>query len=129
MHMLKMLISIGAGGALGAMTRYLATHWVMRLAGGGFPFGTLVVNVLGSFLMGVLVELLALRYHLGPTAQAFVVTGVLGGFTTFSTFSLEAGLLMERHAYGHAALYVGGSLFFGIVGLFAGLAFSRSLIA
>jgi len=124
-----MLASIAAGGAIGAMARYLATHWVMRFTGGTFPFGTLVVNVVGCFLMGVLVEALALRYHLSPTAQAFVVTGVLGGFTTFSTFSLEAGLLMERHAYGLAALYVGGSVFFAIVGLFAGLAFSRAWLS
>lgn len=129
MHTVKMLVSIGAGGALGAMARYLTTHWVMRITGGGFPFGTLAVNVLGSFLMGVLVEVLALRYNLSPAAQAFVVTGVLGGFTTFSTFSLEAGLLMERHAYGQAALYVGGSVFFAVLGLFAGLAFSRAMMS
>jgi len=129
MQTVKMLMAIGAGGALGAMGRYVMTHWVMKLAGGGFPFGTMAVNLLGSLLMGVLIELLALRYNLGPAAQAFVVTGVLGGFTTFSTFSLEAVLLIERHAYGAAALYVGGSVFLGILGLFAGLAITRVLIS
>ena len=129
MQTVKMLMAIGAGGALGAMSRYVMTHWVMKLVGGGFPFGTLAVNVLGSLLMGVLIEVLALRYNLGPAAQAFVVTGVLGGFTTFSTFSLETVLLIERHAYGAAALYVGGSVLLGVFGLFAGLSITRALIS
>lgn len=129
MHGLKMISAIAAGGAIGAVARYLMTHWVMKLTGGGFPWGTMAVNVLGSLLMGVLIELLALRFNLGPATQALIVTGILGGFTTFSTFSLEAALLIERHAFGAAALYVGGSVILGLAGLFAGLAMTRAVLS
>lgn len=118
---------VAAGGAIGASARYLAGVAVMRAAGPGFPWGTLAVNVAGSFLMGVLIVTLA---HLGGTRFApFLAVGVLGGFTTFSSFSLDAVTLYERGAVGAAAAYVGGSVVLSLAGLVAGLALARAVTA
>ncbi|MGS4947197.1 fluoride efflux transporter CrcB [Meridianimarinicoccus sp. RP-17] len=118
---------VAAGGAIGAAARYLAGVAVMRAAGPGFPWGTLAVNVAGSFLMGVLIVTLA---HLGGTRFApFLAVGVLGGFTTFSSFSLDAVTLYERGALGAAAGYVGGSVVLSLAGLVAGLALARAVTA
>ena len=82
------------------------TRWL----GSGFPWGTLTVNIAGSFLMGVLVAVIALKANIGQTGQAFLMVGVLGGFTTFSSFSLDVVTLFERHAYGPLAGYILGSV-------------------
>lgn len=123
----KMLMAVAAGGALGAMGRYIVASRVMRLVDGSFPYGTLTVNVLGSFLMGVLVGLLALRLSASPQTQAFLMVGLLGGFTTFSSFSLEVVLLFERHMPGLALFYVLLSAFLSIGALFGGLYAIRAL--
>lgn len=118
---------VAAGGAIGASARYLAGVAVLRVAGPGFPWGTLAVNVAGSFLMGVLIVSLA---HLGGTRFApFLAVGVLGGFTTFSSFSLDAVTLYERGAVGAAAGYVAGSVVLSLAALFAGLALARAVTA
>jgi len=118
---------VAAGGAIGAAARYLAGVAVLRAAGPGFPWGTLAVNVAGSFLMGVLIVVLA---HLGGTRFApFLAVGVLGGFTTFSSFSLDAVTLYERGAVGAAAGYVAGSVVLSLAALFAGLAIARAVTA
>ena len=93
----------------------------VRLFGFGFPFGTLIVNVLGSFLMGLLAGYFAYRTGIPQHLRLFLTTGILGGFTTFSAFSLDAALLIERHAYGHAAAYVAATVFIGLAALFAGI--------
>ncbi len=99
-----------------------------RPAGGGeFPWGTLTVNVVGSFLIGLLVELVARRLNASMEMRLFLVTGVLGGFTTFSSFSLDAVSLYERGALGLSAVYVLASLSVSIVAVFAGLALGRNL--
>ena len=95
--------------------------------GSGFPYGTFAINVVGSLLMGVLVGWMALRGG-DPRLRLFVATGVLGGFTTFSTFSLEAALLIERGEAGLALAYVAASVIAGIGGLFLGLAVMRALL-
>ena len=97
-----------------------------RLLGYGFPYGTLIVNVVGSFLIGALAGYFAFRPGIGQHVRLFVTTGILGGFTTFSAFSLDAALLVERHAYALAAGYVAGSVAASIVALFFGLALFRS---
>jgi CrcB protein len=109
--------------------RHLINNGATRLLGNDFPYGILFINVTGSFVMGLLVGWLALRAGEGWTrnAQLFVATGVLGGYTTFSTFSLDAFRLIERGQIGPAALYVGGSVIAGVAGLWAGLALVRSL--
>jgi CrcB protein len=121
------LAQVAAGGAIGASTRYLTGVAVMRSYGPGYPLGTLIVNILGSFLMGVLVVGLA---HFGGTRFApFLAIGVLGGFTTFSSFSLDAVTLIERGAVGQAALYVAASVVLSLAGLFAGLLLARAVTA
>ena len=126
--MLGNLISVAVGGAVGASLRYLTGIGVVRLLGHSpFPVAIILVNVLGSFLMGVFVIAAAHRglTHLSP----LVMTGLLGGFTTFSAFSLEAVTLYERGEVGQAVLYVGLSVVLSIGGLMVGLWVARSVLA
>lgn len=125
--MLGNFIAVGFGGGLGAMARYGLGLAITRAVGHGFPAGILTVNVVGSFLMGAFVVLAAHRglTHLSP----LVMTGFLGGFTTFSAFSLDAVTLWERGATGLAALYVGLSVVLSVGGLFAGLWVARTILA
>lgn len=125
--MIPVVFQVALGGALGAMLRYLVGVAVFRLWSGGFPLGVLTVNIAGSFLMGMFVVAAAHKglTHWGP----FVMTGILGGFTTFSAFSFEAVTLYERGAMGQAAVYVGASVIFSIAGLLAGLWCARALVA
>lgn len=121
------LIQVALGGALGASARYLTNVGMMRLAGPGFPWGTVVVNIVGSFLMGALVTILAER--LGNRFAPFLMTGLLGGYTTFSAFSLDAVTLWERGQAAQAALYAAGTVIASILALVAGLALMRSILA
>lgn len=117
---------VGAGGALGAMARYAAGLLVGRMVTTSFPAATLVVNVVGSVAMGLLVGLLA-RFmpDWQEDARLFLAVGVLGGFTTFSAFSLDAVMLIERGALAQATLYVGLSVVVCLGGLYLGLLVSR----
>ncbi|MCE6950438.1 fluoride efflux transporter CrcB [Cereibacter sphaeroides] len=125
--MISSLLQVALGGALGASARYLTNIASMRLFGSGFPIGTVFVNVLGSFLMGVLVVVLA---HKGGNRWApFLMTGILGGFTTFSAFSLDAATLYERGELGLAAVYVVVTVSLSLVALFAGMAAMRGVFA
>ena len=124
---MPVLLQVAVGGACGACLRYLSGVMATRLLGHGFPWGTLFVNVVGSFVMGLLVVLLA---HIsGQKFAPLLVTGALGGFTTFSTFSLDAVTLFERGQIGAAGLYVGTSLIVSIAALAAGLFLARSVVA
>ena len=126
--MIWTVAQVALGGAIGAVARYLAGIAVARAFGmGGFPLGVLSVNVLGSFLMGAFVVAAAQRglTHLGP----FVMTGVLGGFTTFSAFSLETVTLIERGQAGQAALYVGLSVAGSVGALMLGMVAARGVLA
>lgn len=119
--MLYLIVFLGAG--VGGALRHGVNVWAVRAFGFGFPFGTLIVNVLGSFLMGLFVGLFAYRAGLVPQhMRLFLTTGILGGFTTFSAFSLDAALLFERHSYSMAMGYIVGSVFASLVALFLGLA-------
>jgi len=109
------------GGGLGAALRHGVNILTARWFGFGFPWGTFTVNVVGSTAMGLLAAWFALRGGGPQHWRLFLTTGVLGGFTTFSTFSLDAAAMWERGAFGAAFLYVAGSLVFGLAGLFAGL--------
>ena len=126
---MKMVLAVALGGALGASGRYLVAKQVLSLTGPHFPWGTLTVNVFGSFLMGLLVEFMALKISVSPEVRAFLVTGVLGGFTTFSAFSLEVALLIERHAHGTAIFYVLLSVLSCVAGLFLGLWLVRVVVS
>ncbi len=121
-----LIVFLGAG--IGGGFRHGLNVAVSRtLPGLGFPLATLLINVLGSFLMGVLAEGFALRGAAGHPARLFLTTGILGGFTTFSTFSLDAISLYERGEPALAALYVGVSVAGGLLGLLAGMALIRAL--
>jgi fluoride exporter len=115
------------GGGIGAALRHGVNRASLAWLGPGFPWGTLAVNVLGSFAMGLLAGLFLARSGIGEEARLFLATGILGGFTTFSAFSLDASLLWQRGDYGPLALYVGGSVLLSIAALFAGLAMVRWL--
>ena len=116
-----------AGGALGAGTRYAMGVWFLARGLGGFPWATLLINVSGSLLMGVLVGLLEGRGTASPELRVFLATGVLGGYTTFSAFSLEFWQLVERNQMTEAVLYLAGSVVLSIAGLVAGLYLARWL--
>ena len=122
---MPMALAIALGGAVGALSRHYMAAAVSRAFGLGFPYGTLTVNVVGCFLMGLLVEALALRFSITPEARGFLAVGLLGGFTTFSAFSLEVALLYERGQLLLAALYVVASVVLSIAALFGGLAVGR----
>jgi fluoride exporter len=122
--MLYLIVFVGAG--IGGALRHGINVAAVRLFGYGFPFGTLIVNVVGSFLMGALAGYFAFRPGVGQHMRLFLTTGILGGFTTFSAFSLDAALLIERHAYALAAGYVAGSVAASLSALFFGLALFRS---
>jgi CrcB protein len=125
--MMMTFLHVAAGGALGAVLRLGVTLGMARVSGPGFPLGVLTVNVLGSFLIGGLVVLSFHRglEHLNP----FLVTGVLGGFTTFSTFSLEALTLYERGAAGAAVAYVGLSVGLSLAAVALGAWLARAVLA
>jgi CrcB protein len=128
-----MLLSIALGGALGSVMRHGLSSLVTRWLGGGvlpgFPWGILTVNVLGGLAIGILAELFALRWQAGEETRAFLIVGVLGGFTTFSAFSLEVALQIQRGELAQAALYVTTSVALSVLALFAGLYLVRNLYA
>ena len=118
---------VALGGAAGAAARYGVAQWAGARWGWTFPWGTFVVNVTGSLAIGLLMALLIGR-GADPAYRLLLVTGFLGGYTTFSAFSLETLSLLETRRYGEAALYIGGSVLLGLVACFAGLAVGRLLI-
>jgi len=125
--MFSTMILVACGGAIGAALRFLSGAAMLRLMGPqDFPIAIITVNVVGSFLMGAFVVAAAHRglAHLGP----FVMTGVLGGFTTFSAFSLETVTMIERGAIGQAGLYVILSVGLSVLGLMAGLWLARGVL-
>jgi CrcB protein len=124
---LGILLAVALGGALGSLARYFVAGAVQSAAWPGFPWGIFVVNISGGFLMGVIVELGALKLHLDPQLRAFLTVGILGGYTTFSTFSLDSVLLIQRGAWGTAGAYMVGSTVLSVLALFAGLWLVRAV--
>lgn len=119
--MLIPVLHVALGGALGSVLRFTVTLGAARLFGGAFPFGTLAVNVIGSFAMGFCAILAA------PYLRPLLMTGILGGFTTFSAFTLDALTLWEREEPGLAAAYVLGSVGLGLAALIAGVMVARMI--
>lgn len=121
------LVYVALGGALGAVARYGVSGWVQAGAGAGFPAGTLVVNVAGSFLIG-----LSFRYleavPASPELRALIAIGLLGSFTTFSTFSFEAVALLQDGEWGRAGLYTLGSVALGLAAVAAGFWMAATLL-
>lgn len=122
--MLYAIVFVGAG--IGGALRHGVNVGAARLFGTGFPLGTFIVNIVGSFAMGLLAGYFASRPGIGQHLRLFLATGILGGFTTFSAFSLDTALLIERHAFGLAAGYVVGSVAASVGALFLGLALFRT---
>ena len=128
----KLVLAIAVGGALGAVGRHWLTaranHFLAGLMVAGFPYGTLVVNVLGCFLMGILIEVMAHHWSPSQELRGLLTVGLLGAFTTFSTFSMEVVLLYERGALGQMFLYMALSLLLCVVGIFAGMFLVRAAV-
>src|ERR1700753_1188799 len=115
------ILAVAAGGALGSVTRYLVGIASGRLFGTNFPWGTLIINVTGSFLIGAFVGLFATRWDLPQAARIFLTVGICGGYTTFSTFSLDAWYLIERGESWASAAYMIGSVVLSVGGVIAAL--------
>ncbi|MEA2958227.1 MAG: fluoride exporter [Alphaproteobacteria bacterium] len=115
------------GGGIGSTLRHIINVINARVLGTGFPYHTFIINITGSIVMGLIAGYLAFRGEASQPWRLFLMTGVLGGYTTFSAFSLDAALLYERGEIGLALFYVLGSVVFSIAGLFAGLALVRHL--
>jgi len=127
MRIMLGFVVVFLGGGLGAALRHGINLAAARTIGTAFPYGTLFINVLGSLCMGLIVEYFALKSGLSQRWLLFITTGILGGFTTFSTFSLDTALLYERGELAAAALYVIASVAVAIAALFAGMAVVRAL--
>lgn len=121
------ILLVALGGALGSVARYLVNLWSTRLAGSGFPWGTLTVNLVGSLLIGLFAEMIARRFNASAEMRLFLITGILGGFTTFSAFSLDAVSLITRGDSGLGVIYIAASIGLSIAAVFAGLALGRTL--
>ncbi len=120
------VLLVAAGGGIGAAIRHLVNVASARLMGTALPWGTLAINIAGCFAMGVFIELLARRFNASNELRLFVATGVLGGFTTFSAFSLDFAVLWERGATLAAAGYVFASVLGSLAAVFLGLWLARS---
>ena len=119
------ILLVGAGGFLGAISRYLVDGWIATVTRGGFPWGTLIVNVSGSFALGLLFALSVERGVLSPALRAPVLIGFIGAYTTFSTLTLETWRLVETGSYIAAVVNMGGSVVLGLIAVVAGLAIGR----
>lgn len=127
MHTLFGFAVVFVGAGIGGMLRHGINLLSLRLLGPHFPYGTLAINITGSLAMGLVIGLFAAKGDPGQTWRFFITTGVLGGYTTFSAFSLDAVVLYERNALGLSALYVLASVVVSIGALLAGLLMMRSL--
>ena len=114
------------GGGIGAALRHFVNRVAFAWFGPGFPYGTLFVNVAGGVLMGVIAELLLLKGGGSQEWRLFLTTGLLGGFTTFSAFSLDAAVMWQRGDYLACAAYAAGSVILSVAGLFAGMAVTKA---
>ncbi len=125
---MNIIFSISVGAVIGALSRHYIMIGVARVLGTAFPWGTLLINVLGSLLMGVLIELLALKFSFSQEIRSLLTVGILGSFTTFSTFSLDAALLIQRGDIALAASYIFASVLVGIGALFIGIYLVRFFV-
>lgn len=122
------LLWVAAGGAIGASLRHLSGIAALRIMGAGFPWATLFVNVLGSFVMGLFIAWMVKKTGISNDMRLFVATGILGGFTTFSAFSLDVANMVERGAMGSAFIYIAASVIISLAAVFIGLWFGRAFL-
>lgn len=121
------ILLIALGGGIGAVMRYILTGKVTEIAGFGFPYGTMAVNIIGSLAMGLLIGYMARNIPTNIEAQEFLAVGVLGGFTTFSAFSLDSINMLQRGQITEATLYIAGSVILSLLALIGGLLLIRHL--
>lgn len=121
------LLWIGIGAFVGANLRYLLQTWATGRWGPDFPYGTLIINVSGSLILGFFITLVTQRVAMSPEWRAFVAVGLLGGFTTFSSFTVETLNLLQMGRWLPAGLYVGGNVFLGLIGAYLGIVLARAL--
>ena len=127
--MINTIAAIAAGGAIGALMRYGVNIAAVKALGHGFPYGTMAVNIAGSFAMGAIIIVFANIWQPSETMRVFIVTGLLGAFTTFSTFSLDVANLFERGEYLATATYLSASVILSIAALFAGMAIVKGILS
>ena len=118
---------IGIGGFLGANARYLVAGWITERLGSAFPYGTLIINVSGSFILGFFLEFISDRLFDHPNWRLFFAIGFLGAYTTFSTFSFESLALLQEGLYFRALANIGGSVILGLIAVLAGIIINRLL--
>jgi len=121
------ILAVALGGALGSVMRYLVGIGAGRALGTDFPWGTLIINITGSFMMGVFAGLFAVRWNLPQAARIFLTVGICGGYTTFSTFSLDAFYLIERGELAATAAYMAGSALLSVGALIAAMHLVRGI--
>ena len=126
---MPVVLWVALGGAIGSAARYSVNVWAGRMFGTEFPWHTLIVNILGCFIMGALTEMMALKLNVGQETRAFLTTGILGGFTTFSAFSLDFAYLVERKQLAAAGGYALASVAISLLAVFAGMNLMRTLYA
>lgn len=124
---MKDVLFIGVGGFIGANLRYLLQLWSAGRWGPDFPYGTLLANLLGSFVLGFFLTLISERLVVSPTTRLFIATGVLGGFTTFSSFTVEALNLVQDGRWLSGGLYLLGNVGLGLLAAFLGIVLARAL--
>ncbi len=123
--MLMNILIIGMGGFIGAILRYLLSGWTHRIAGASFPYGTLAVNVLGSFLLGFFLIIAEGRFIVTPQIRNLIAIGLLGAFTTYSTFSFETIMLLREMMYFQALLNMALNLILGLIAVWLGITLAR----
>ncbi len=129
MNQLAAVAWVALGGAIGSVFRFLLSGWFLQRVGPGFPWGTFTINVSGAFAIGLLLQLAQTRIGLNPYVRIFLATGILGGYTTFSTFAFET-LTLSREAFSmHSIWYGFGSVVAGVAAAYLGIVFSRVLFS
>lgn len=120
-------VAVSLGGILGANSRYLVSLYIAERLGGAFPYGTMMINVTGSLVMGFFLTLVTERVPVDPVWRLFFATGFLGAYTTFSSYAFEASVLIRDGFYGLAFVYLFGSVLAGMIGVFAGIIAAQQL--
>jgi len=125
---MKVLLAVAIGGAIGAIARFQLSQSFFKSFSGDFIYNIMAANIIGCFLMGVCYEFMNLKINVGIEWRAFFMVGVLGAFTTFSSFALDVFILVERGNFLNASIYILSSVIFSIFGLFVGIYIIRSII-
>jgi len=125
--MLRTILIVGTGGFIGSVMRYLVQVWVEKGLTSTFPLGTLIANIAGSFIIGMVFALAEKGNLMSAEWRIFLTVGICGGFTTFSAFAYNNFTMLKEHAFGQFFINVGGNLFFGILAVYLGIILIRAI--